>query len=446
MNNKTKEDPLKAMKNEFYYTRLLSDDQFHSLKRNEKKLLMISWGFPADSILSVTGGTRAKQANMYLPPPSVYAKWDDYKKNLSELGIWWKTAISAQQKAIDEYYNMSSCKTLAFQNNLIRMIKDQDKIFEAATKSTESIEVSLPSSTNTTPLSLPILQNDGNVTTRRQHREGGGAGTSRKASYSSMSISGDDNQEEHGNGMILSPSQKRSRARPRLGASPSSAPAQHRLQVDVTFDLSGLNENLPAAAASSTTRTTNTTPLTEDDTTDESVQNTDTPHHHEQGLFSKNNYGDVVPPLATPRSSSVCTTQHIGSSQIMKKVYSVMKSTEKFASSTPALNEVMTLCNDLFLVHVRNVALTKSTGGSRNLNKLDEAKTIVTVVSRSQGHFTKMLKATIKAVRNCEFKDEKFHDYECNYICAMDDKDGTSIAAYMEKNNKERATSEQTNE
>ena len=82
-----KKDPLGEIKNEYYYTRLLSDDQFNKLKRNEKKLLMISWGFPADSILSVTGGVWAKQNWHVLfasSTHSVYAKWEMTTKRIKK--------------------------------------------------------------------------------------------------------------------------------------------------------------------------------------------------------------------------------------------------------------------------------------------------------------------------------------------------------------------------
>ena len=71
------------------------------------------------------------------------------------------------------------------------------------------------------------------------------------------------------------------------------------------------------------------------------------------------------------------------------------------------------------------------------MHRLENNKHVVSIVSRSQGHFTKMLKALIKAIRAHEFRDESFNEYECNYVFTMDGSDD-DINDYIENMNNER--------
>ena len=53
----------------------------------------------------------------------------------------------------------------------------------------------------------------------------------------------------------------------------------------------------------------------------------------------------------------------------MRRIYSVMRSIDRFIQFTPNSNQEM-ICNDLFLVYVRNVELTSKQGGVKKLNNL----------------------------------------------------------------------------
>ena len=54
----------------------------------------------------------------------------------------------------------------------------------------------------------------------------------------------------------------------------------------------------------------------------------------------------------------------------MRRIYSVMRSIDRFIQFTPNSNQEMMNCNDLFLVYVRNVELTSKQGGVKKLNNL----------------------------------------------------------------------------
>ena len=81
---------LNGRKDDYPFTKRLSDQQFNSLTGNEKKFLMIEWDFHVEaSILCVTGGARARDYNLIAPPPNVFAGSEDFKINMKWIGKWW---------------------------------------------------------------------------------------------------------------------------------------------------------------------------------------------------------------------------------------------------------------------------------------------------------------------------------------------------------------------
>ena len=314
-------DTLNKIKNDYFYTRLLSDQSFNSLKRNEKKLLMIDWGFPGDSIMDVTGGVRAKGSNLLSPPPNVYAKFDDSAKNLKEISSWWKLGSASQKEIIEAYSNMPFGNRMGYQHNIIAMMSEQDRIF--CTKSnTDCVGDSLVREDS--PLSHLAKNSD------RNDRAVAGIQRTRHSSSSSSSSSSSPNSDdtrEKNNGKSLRPLATTStplqhrRARSRIGPSP-----QQELQVQTTFDLSSVSNALPPSA---------TTMVNDDEATP-----------HSQGLFSTGTSNSDRDFGSSRRS----LPKHVASSEIMKKVFAAMRSVEKFTSFTAASNEVMMNCNDLFLV------------------------------------------------------------------------------------------------
>ena len=76
--------------------------------------------------------------------------------------------------------------------------------------------------------------------------------------------------------------------------------------------------------------------------------------------------------------------------------------------------------NDLFLVHVRNVKMTKKEGGTQVIERLPDERQIATVVCRSEGHFKQMLRVLIPAIRARDLGDERFlHSFQCEYAFTM---------------------------
>ena len=121
---------LNKKKDLYPLTRKLSNDQFDSLKVAEKKLLMIQWSFPGDSLIDVTGGKRAKEKKLLSPPPSIFARHDTYKKNAKSLTQWWNTSLNAQRALVEEYNEMKFDEVLLFQQNIIAMLEEQGYLFE----------------------------------------------------------------------------------------------------------------------------------------------------------------------------------------------------------------------------------------------------------------------------------------------------------------------------
>ena len=97
-----------------------------------------------------------------------------------------------------------------------------------------------------------------------------------------------------------------------------------------------------------------------------------------------------------------------------------MNSVDKFIKYTPNSNEVMMNINDVFLVHTRNVKLTNKEGGNQKVERLSGGQEITTVVCRSEGHFTKMMRTLIPAIRTRHLEDPRFVDFfDCQYAFPM---------------------------
>ena len=167
---------------------------------------------------------------------------------------------------------------------------------------------------------------------------------------------------------------------------------------------------------------------------------------HSQGIFSMTSNFEEEEQNKNRNSGDLVDQKqesHIASAEIMRKIVGTMKSVAKFTKSTKQSNRVMTQCNDIFLVNVRNVKMTSKQGGERKLCPLENNTHIVTIVSRSRGHFIKMMKSMLKSIRKFESGDENYNNYECNYIFTMDENGDenngeNSIKKYMESIDDER--------
>jgi hypothetical protein len=159
---------------------------------------------------------------------------------------------------------------------------------------------------------------------------------------------------------------------------------------------------------------------------------------HSQGLFaSGSDHTNHNNNSITPTSLGSKKATHIAGTEVMKKIFASMKSTAKFFSFTPLSNSYNSNCNDIFLCHVRNVKLTSQVGGDKKVHSLDCNKNIVTILSRSHGHFTRMFKALVMAVRAKEFGDGRFsNEYECKYVFTVED--GGGLDEFMRNIEKER--------
>lgn len=155
--NDRKEHGITRWKNMFNYTRNLSDETFYQLQPQERQLLMIQWSSTSsfhDSLIradlvnegisevnsrnGTNGNSKApyikaslnqKKQQKQTPPPNVFAKYDDYKKNLECISEWW-TLPNAKQKEIKiEYENLLGGAKARFQNNVKKMLFQQENLY-----------------------------------------------------------------------------------------------------------------------------------------------------------------------------------------------------------------------------------------------------------------------------------------------------------------------------
>ena len=81
---------------------------------------------------------------------------------------------------------------------------------------------------------------------------------------------------------------------------------------------------------------------------------------------------------------------------------------DRFIKDTNSSNAIMDSCNDLLLVHVRNVCQTPNKSGYAKFQSLEDEKTIVSIFARSKGHCIKMIRALIMS----QIQEDK--DNSCN--------------------------------
>ena len=70
------------------------------------------------------GGKRAIEKKLLDPPPSWFARYKDYKANMSSLSNWFKLSVKDQEKMIQEYDETTKDldKILEFQENIDLML------------------------------------------------------------------------------------------------------------------------------------------------------------------------------------------------------------------------------------------------------------------------------------------------------------------------------------
>jgi len=140
---------------------------------------------------------------------------------------------------------------------------------------------------------------------------------------------------------------------------------------------------------------------------------------HEFGLLARRQ---------TLSSKKETIFMHMGSSGVLNLQDRVISAFDKFVQRTSSANEMATLTNDLYLVNVRSVELTKSSskggGASNRMQPIEGNKTIVTVFCRSQSHFTRMFMTTVKSVVGCidrEGGGDFAKSFELCYVVGDDD-------------------------
>jgi len=115
---------------------------------------------------------------------------------------------------------------------------------------------------------------------------------------------------------------------------------------------------------------------------------------HGDGIFTRQNLDNPQ----GPRRKMKKFAKHIASTEVMRKIHQMMKKVLDFASFTPKSDKTNEFCNDAFLVHVRNVKMTKEVGGNCRIELREHEKTIVTIVARSEGHFYQMYRALGRSI------------------------------------------------
>lgn len=121
----------------------------------------------------------------------------------------------------------------------------------------------------------------------------------------------------------------------------------------------------------------------------------------------------------------------------MEKIYATFRTWRRFVDGTKCSNAAMESCNDLLIVHVRNIAMTSMKAGYAKFENLENNKTIVTILGRSKGHSIKMIRALIDAQANVmEGGDEAF---ECVYVCPMEEEN--AVENHISKLKKEKKNS-----
>ena len=101
----------------------------------------------------------------------------------------------------------------------------------------------------------------------------------------------------------------------------------------------------------------------------------------------------------------------------MKRMYSSMRKMGGFVDNSPIDGEVRSkFCNDVLLVHVRNVMLPKQNGGDCKLKLLNERKWIVTFIGRSELHMRRI----INCMNRSQIDDNDFKSFESQFIYSSD--------------------------
>jgi hypothetical protein len=305
------------------------------------------------------------------------------KKTFASISAWWRLARKDQKKTIENYDALPLDEKLIFINNLTELMIAQDMLFKKLIGNTSH------------NINIRRVSNDTNF----------------------HDVAGVVDEQAAANTMA-SPAAVHCRSRVRYNTHPPAL-------IEITT-VNNQPEEVEVV-------------LNQDDNHD------DPSPRHSQGLFASgsdhhdnnNNHNSITPTSLGPKQA-----KHIAGTEVMNKVFNSMKSISKFFTFTPLSNSYNSDCNDIFLCHVRNVKVTSRVGGDKKVHNLDGNKNIVTILSRSHGHFTRMFKCLVRAVRAKEFGDGRFSsEYECKYIFTLEDEMG--LGNFISEIERERESNEE---
>ena len=412
---------LNGRKDDYPFTKRLSDQQFNSLTGNEKKFLMIEWDFHVEaSILCVTGGARARDYNLIAPPPNVFAGSEDFKINMKWIGKWWTKGRQQQLKAIEWYRDkIGLSEKLKYQRNINIMLEAQQLFFQKkaglCSESTGCIELSIASHEKED--NMDEVRSISNCQDEEENRSPEFELCDANHEEDPIEFECDSEEENQRN--------KRNNDARRVSieegdegfsvvmhTTPSAHHDRRRSRLHSPLDIARLQIQQPNV-------------INREDEEEEIGY---------RGLFSQDIDDEAT---EIQRGSKTAKAKkmgsHIACTKTMNKIYSAMKSIGSFIQFTENSNEVMMNCNDMFLVYVRNVELTSKEGGVQPIKRLGGSRQIATVVCRSEAHFKKMLRVFIPAIRARELGDEKFIDiFDCEYVFPIND-GANAIEGYIAK-------------
>ena len=311
------------------------------------------------------GGKRAIEKKLLDPPPSWFARYKDYKANMSSLSNWFKLSVKDQEKMIQEYDETTKDldKILEFQENIDLMLNKQSEIFCLTKLGTWAEE-------------------------RKNSRKGKKKRTKSVATRVSVTgcIAQNNNTiaDKFGQQSTETTPYKPVRSCQRIYSPPIDVCLQYNNQTDDTLnreiisvvnthenDNSGRSGNEQQINSIADQRNAETNSNAEQQVNDEDVANNvneDTFSY--KGIFecapSDNESGFEVTTTITKRTKKK-TAKHFSS------------------NDTPKSNEIMHECNDIFLVQVRNVFVSQmnTQGGAKEIKRLKDNKHIITVTCRS---------------------------------------------------------------
>ena len=408
---------------------------------------MINWTFPRKSLLDVTGGKRAIEKKLLSPPPSFFARFENYEMNISSLSSWWKLGVKEQQEKIKEYDETTKDldTIFVFQKNIDLMLQKQSEIFQKTKLGTwtdKRTSNKQPSKKRSKAEARRVSTD--NYTTHNHDDTSAGQqnqgqptldtgtpfkpATSCPRHYSPVAAfqdsnkgSRDENPSESNNQSAVVP--YLNQIEPGHTGNEETGENNRTIMNVVTNDEidSALRNDSEVVSEVITGNANDSNTLVSEVIGD-----------HGNNSFSYTGVFECPPSddesgfeiaTVTKRSTKKKSSKHISNSEVVKKTNGLMRRVENFVSFTPKSNEIMYECNDIFLVQVRNVHLTSTKGGVKEIKRLEDDRHIVTITCRSHAHFIMMLKILIGSVRYRECGHARFLHYESQCVFTMKNND-----------------------